>query len=160
MGTAAIIAWNIPNTDTLEIGYIHNDGYPEGVGKVLDNHYNTPETITDLFAVGDMSGIGATPAECRSSSGYSDGSNHTTMFTLPDNERGTVTLLAAYGKRVEADYVYLFYPDVGWRVSAVSRLPAFVPVSQAVNVKNDIDANYESIQRQMRHNRKRSVAFR
>ena len=40
--------------------YCHWDGYPEGVGATLREHYTATETITNLMALGDLSVLGAT----------------------------------------------------------------------------------------------------
>jgi hypothetical protein len=40
--------------------YCHWDGYPEGVGATLHEHYTATESITNLMALGDLSVLGAT----------------------------------------------------------------------------------------------------
>lgn len=46
-------------TDDGYIGiYCHNDGYPEHNGKILHEHYNTPEKIKELISPGDLSSLG------------------------------------------------------------------------------------------------------
>jgi hypothetical protein len=40
--------------------YCHWDGYPEGVGATLREHYTATETITNLMALGDLSALGDT----------------------------------------------------------------------------------------------------
>ena len=44
--------------------YNHSDGYPAGLGKVLLEHYNTPDRIVRLMTLGDISGIGTEPVDC------------------------------------------------------------------------------------------------
>ena len=44
--------------------YCHFDGYPEGVGAMLLENYNTKELIEKLISNGDMSSIGKTTKEC------------------------------------------------------------------------------------------------
>ena len=39
--------------------YCHNDGYPQGVGKILKKHYKTDEKIDKLIALGDISSLGS-----------------------------------------------------------------------------------------------------
>ena len=40
--------------------YCHWDGYPEGVGATLHEHYTATETIANLMALGDLSALGDT----------------------------------------------------------------------------------------------------
>lgn len=55
MGTRSAI---IMKTDTGYAGiYCHWDGYPSYVGELLLTHYNTPEMVTKLIALGDLSSL-------------------------------------------------------------------------------------------------------
>lgn len=38
--------------------YCHWDGYPEGVGKILDEHYTDLEKVRELIALGNLSSLG------------------------------------------------------------------------------------------------------
>ena len=40
--------------------YCHWDGYPEGVGATLHEHYTETETIANLMALGDLAALGDT----------------------------------------------------------------------------------------------------
>lgn len=54
MATRSSIA--IQNDDGSVTGiYCHNDGYPSHNGKILVEHYNTPERVRALVALGDIS---------------------------------------------------------------------------------------------------------
>jgi len=44
--------------------YCHSDGYPSYVGKILMEHYNTPEKVTRLLMLGDISMLGTEPVDC------------------------------------------------------------------------------------------------
>jgi len=44
---------------TVESIYCHFDGYPEGVGQTLLNHWTTAEWVEELIALGDLSALGA-----------------------------------------------------------------------------------------------------
>lgn len=44
--------------------YFHFDGYPEGVGAMLLENYNTKELVEKLISNGDMSSIGETTEKC------------------------------------------------------------------------------------------------
>ena len=43
--------------DIYRYSYCHYDGYPEGVGKILIDHYNNPDKIEALLNRGDMSSL-------------------------------------------------------------------------------------------------------
>lgn len=43
--------------------YCHNDGYLEGVGKMLVNNYKTDSDVEKLLALGDLSSIGRLPVD-------------------------------------------------------------------------------------------------
>jgi len=45
--------------ETVESIYCHFDGYPEGVGAILDEHYADPAKLDALLALGDLSQLGA-----------------------------------------------------------------------------------------------------
>ena len=54
MGTRSTIAKE--NADgTITSIYCHWDGYPEGVGQTLADHYTDPTKIDQLLALGDLS---------------------------------------------------------------------------------------------------------
>lgn len=44
--------------------YCHFDGYPEGVGAMLLEDYNTRELVEKLISNGDMSSLGETVEKC------------------------------------------------------------------------------------------------
>lgn len=37
--------------------YCHFDGYPSGVGAILEKHYDTPEKVAELIALSDLSAL-------------------------------------------------------------------------------------------------------
>lgn len=52
------------NTDgSLDYIYNHYDGYPLGVGVMLRDHYQDPNTVDQLIALGDISYLGKTPVD-------------------------------------------------------------------------------------------------
>lgn len=54
----------IENRDgTITSIYCHHDGYPDGVGEVLVNHYDDENKIRRLLQLGDISSIGTEPVE-------------------------------------------------------------------------------------------------
>lgn len=54
MSTNCLIAKQVGNDSYLTI-YCHSDGYPSDTGNMLLEHYNTPEKVNDLLALGDLS---------------------------------------------------------------------------------------------------------
>ena len=48
----------------IEAIYCHFDGYPEYTGRMLVEHYNSPEAVEELLSYGDASYIGSTLELC------------------------------------------------------------------------------------------------
>ena len=62
MATRSNIA--IENQDgSVSAIYCHFDGYIDGVGKILQENYNTREEMEQLIALGDISSLGKTIEE-------------------------------------------------------------------------------------------------
>lgn len=59
MATRSFIA-NETTNGVYDAVYCHWDGYPEGVGATLREHYTTSEDISTLLDKGDMSSLGET----------------------------------------------------------------------------------------------------
>ena len=57
MATRSSIA--IKKNDKIVSIYCHWDGYPDGVGKTLKQHWNTEEKINQLMELGDLSVLGS-----------------------------------------------------------------------------------------------------
>ena len=53
MATRSNIAQLLPD-GRVKVIYCHCDGYPAGVGSMLEKHYNTPDRVNDLMALGDL----------------------------------------------------------------------------------------------------------
>ena len=43
---------------SIESIYLHNDGYPDGAGKILQKHYTNPDKVQELMDLGDISSLG------------------------------------------------------------------------------------------------------
>lgn len=54
MGTRSRIGIQLADDSILSV-YHHWDGYPEWLGKTLEKHYNTKESVSGLIDGGDMS---------------------------------------------------------------------------------------------------------
>jgi hypothetical protein len=84
--------------------YCHFDGYPDGVGKMLKEHYTEPQKIKELLANGDMSSLGETVQK--------------TVFYKDRGEDLHITKTRSFDELVDrarsvgAEYVYLFSDSV------------------------------------------------
>ena len=54
MSTHAFVGIKTADGSVTSI-YVHNDGYPEGLGQILSSHYNTQELADKLVELGDCS---------------------------------------------------------------------------------------------------------
>lgn len=92
------------NSDnTVTYIYCHWDGYPAHHGVILTEHYNIPEQVDALLALGDMSELKDTLEACKP---YNES---------PDTE-AAIKMLEDYNNNPYIDYFYLF-TDEGWKVS-------------------------------------------
>ena len=57
MATRSFIAKHNPNTRRYTAIYSHWDGYPEGVGLTLRDHYDTTAKVSALLELGDISSL-------------------------------------------------------------------------------------------------------
>ena len=57
MSTRCSITYKTPEGKFVGI-YCHNDGYLDGVGQVLLDHYRDPAKVAELIALGDISSLG------------------------------------------------------------------------------------------------------
>lgn len=57
MSTRSRIGMVMPDGKVKSI-YCHWDGYPEGVGKTLENSYTDPKEVEKLLELGDISSLG------------------------------------------------------------------------------------------------------
>jgi len=129
MSTRTRIALALPNGKFKSI-YTHWDGYPKHHGSILREHYSTPDRVTSLLALGDLSRLApklAPPAgQPHSYSEPFDG-----VCVAYRRDRGdegvsaktsvNFTALVALALEWNAEYLYVFSGD-RWQ---------FVPVSWA-----------------------------
>ncbi len=57
MGTRSTIGY-VDENGFVKAIYCHWDGYPEHNGRILRDHYRTPDKIVKLIALGDLSSLG------------------------------------------------------------------------------------------------------
>ena len=128
MSTRARIALAMPNGKFKSI-YVHLDGYPQGVGKVLAQHYGNANRIRDLLELGDLSQLGpmlVAPESTRHSHA-APSPNVTVAYGRDRGDTGTdastchnFTALCAIAAECNAEYVYVFgdkqwlYVPVQW----------------------------------------------
>lgn len=55
MGTPCMIGYCDKETGMVKAIYCHFDGYPDGVGKMLKEHYQDENKVKELIALGDIS---------------------------------------------------------------------------------------------------------
>ena len=114
MSTRSYIAIELPDEKVKAI-YVHSDGYPSGVGRILIDHYNDYNTAIKLFDFGDCSSLGDTIEKC---SFYSRDWNR-------GEENNTFTYTNEYcywndfGGNIHIEYLYLFR-NGEWLVSEMS----------------------------------------
>ena len=120
MSTRSYIAKELEDGSVRYI-YCHFDGYVEGVGKTLVDHYSDSDKVNQLLDLGDLSSLGEEIGE------EQDFSNRTSenWCLAYGRDRGERDSLAkSYGSASEfireaagdygADYIYLFQ-DNQWR---------------------------------------------
>lgn len=102
MSTRSLIA--IENLDgTNRSIYCHYDGYPQGVGARLKNHYQTRESVEELIALGDISALFETVAKTASENSDKGEKNAASSVCKSRSELAT-TCAANCG----AEFVYLY----------------------------------------------------
>lgn len=115
---------------TIKSIYCHFDGYPEGVGKTLKEHYNDPAKIEKLLELGDISSLGTFYDEALAKEAWqkqyekewreSEKGRRASEMTIPYKDRGEDTearideseeeYISKAGKCWE-DYTYLYKED-------------------------------------------------
>ena len=68
MSTRSNIAIQLPEdkdgNKKIKVIYVHSDGYPYGIGKILNDNYNTYDKARELFNFGDASYLDDTIESC------------------------------------------------------------------------------------------------
>ena len=88
--------------------YCHHDMYPSHAGVVLPEHYATREAVEALLALGDLSALGCSLAECEAYCRDRGEELHT-----PTQWSDRWVLAREAFDRFWAEYCYLFM-DGGW----------------------------------------------
>jgi hypothetical protein len=114
MSTRARIALAMTNGKFKSI-YVHKDGYPEGVGSMLVQHYGTAPKVQALLKLGDISRLGPalSPSAQQSHSFCSPALGVTVAYKRDRGDKETAALtsinftaLAAAAADCNAEYIY------------------------------------------------------
>ena len=105
---------------TIKAVYCHWDGYPEGVGTMLAEHYTDPEKVARLLDLGGFSSLGETIENTYASSYARGGEVGTEAQTYKDEDEWQAVALDG-----GIEFLYLFefdeYADAyEWNFFAVS----------------------------------------
>jgi len=101
--------------------YCHHDGYPEGVGNTLKEHYQDPAKILSLMDLGNLSSLGPQIGERQD---FNNFLTHNREWCLAyGRDRGekdtearifmTPQRLVAYTTASDQEFLYLY--DNGWK---------------------------------------------
>ena len=120
MATRSTIALENADGTILQI-YCHYDGYPTGVGATLEKHYNTPDKIKALLALGSVSVLDAS-IECPEGHSFDNRiDGHTVFYGRDRGEKNCDAGLYScnsdwrFGDR--QDYNYIFrHATQSWEV--------------------------------------------
>lgn len=112
MSTRSNIGMMLPDGN-VKVAYCHYDGYPECVGEILLESYNTPERVSELLSFGDMSYLAL---EIHPSSDYHSFDNPEKGVTMfygrdrgeSDADAKILSLEEWYKSLSFIDYIYLF----------------------------------------------------
>ena len=121
MATRSTIAFENADGTILQI-YCHFDGYLDGVGATLKNHYTDPDKIKALMALGSVS-ILAPSIECPEGHSYDNSVNgHTVFYGRDRGEEGNdAELHSSYNDWLLGymeQYNYIFRHDSqDWQVA-------------------------------------------
>lgn len=107
MATRSFIA--VKTADGYQGIYCHWDGYPEGVGKTLCNHYYDPDKVFQLMELGDLSALDDT---IESTEAYGRDRGETDVDA---KSYSTLQEVAQGARDHGSQYVYL-YENYIWKV--------------------------------------------
>jgi len=106
MATRALIGFistDAAGNQVLTSTYNHYDGYPESLGKGLDNHYSSPEKAREIASMGYISYLD--PASGEIEAKHKEPADQT---KLADNFEDAMMEVAQMGDSYGADYIYIY----------------------------------------------------
>ena len=116
MATRSFIARYNTDTNDYTAIYCHWDGYPEGVGVTLRDHYTTDTSVQELMALGDISSLGDTLTETESYKMRGDTDTDARTFKTFDE-------VMDYYRESWCEYGYLWESDETWYGFKVGNRP-------------------------------------
>jgi hypothetical protein len=96
----------LQNDGTIKVIYCHWDGYPEGAGATLTEHYTDPAKVEALLNLGDISSLRATIEETEAESYAKRGVEGVQTQTYQDENEWL-----ELSKNSDVEYLYLFKRD-------------------------------------------------
>ena len=117
MSTRSNIAIELPNK-TVKVIYVHSDGYPYGVGKILHNNYSTYAKSRELFNFGDASYLDDNIESCNF---Y--GRDWDRKIDQARTHRDEWMFMRSVAGDFMLEYLYLFKNDI-WHVSEQKHVEA------------------------------------
>ena len=106
MGTRALVGFistDAAGNHVLTSTYNHYDGYPENLGKGLDNHYSSPEKAREIANMGYISYLD--PASGEIEAKHKEPAGQT---KLADNFEDAMMEVAQMGDSYGANYIYIY----------------------------------------------------
>jgi hypothetical protein len=147
MATRSTIALEYAD-GTVDQVYCHWDGYLEGVGKTLLDHYMDPFKVQELMDLGDISSLGLVIGEKHpfgpfelpgmSTAEYENQFGHMTTFYGRDRDEDGTTArrFASFDDYVEnhqyEEFEYILRPDGVWYVLSHHADHDYTPLSVAL----------------------------
>lgn len=114
MATRSYIGVRNPDA-SVDYIYCHFDGYPEGVGQILLNHYTDMDKVNALLKLGDLSVLGKEIGEKQDFNDYKNLNRDWCLAYGRDRgEKNTSAKTGDYKELISdksVDYVYVFDGD-------------------------------------------------
>lgn len=121
--TRAYIGKRLPNGNIRYI-YNHWDGYPEGLGKILQTYYTDPSKVDALLNEGDVSYLGSTLKPAPWDNDFEDDGTHT-RFYKTRGEKDVDAKEASdedFEKALDnVSYAYILGDDGSWSVRSTAK---------------------------------------
>lgn len=142
MSTRCLIARQNKNSVTTGI-YCHHDGYPDGVGSILNRHYTSAKSIDRLIRRGDISALGPTPTRGTEAFGYDaklGPDSDYAPFTCDDDD------IIAASCHSDVEWVYLWRDKSWWVAENVFQcgLAPFEPLAPKIDPQRELEAKKSS----------------
>ena len=102
--------------------YCHCDGYPEGVGAILLNHYNSQEAAEALIKGGNISSLGKKCDRPKGHSYINPIPDYTVYYGRDRGDKDTGYTLSEQKPELKEYYLYVF-EDGKWFVSSIYKYP-------------------------------------